>query len=56
MNNQTKIEKLTETIEDTRIMLNDLISKRQYNLLDPRIIELSQILDKLLSQYYDLKR
>lgn len=43
-------------IENTRIMLNDLIVKKQYDLLDPEVIELSQRLDKLLSQYHDLEK
>lgn len=55
MHNKTKLTKLAKEIEDTRVMLHDIISKNQYDLLDPEVIKLSQLLDRLLSQYNSLK-
>ncbi|MSU02291.1 aspartyl-phosphate phosphatase Spo0E family protein [Tissierella sp. DSM 105185] len=49
------MKKLVKEIEITRIKLHDLISEKKYNLLDSEVIKLSQLLDKLLSEYEDLK-
>lgn len=49
------IKKLLEQIEDTRILMHNLISEKQYNLIDLEVIKLSQVLDELLSKYDDLK-
>ncbi|WMM25650.1 aspartyl-phosphate phosphatase Spo0E family protein [Tissierella sp. MB52-C2] len=55
MNNKATTEKLVKEIEITRIKLHNLISEKSYNLLDSEVIKLSQLLDKLLSEYEDLK-
>jgi hypothetical protein len=39
---------LSSDIEKQRIILNDLISKKDYNLLDKEIVALSQALDNLV--------
>ena len=54
MHNKNKLSNLIKEIEDTKVMLNNLISEKQFNLLDPEVIKLSQDLDKLLSQYDNL--
>lgn len=54
MHNKTKLNKLIKEIKDTKVILNNLISKKQYDLLDPEVIKVSQLLDELLSQYYNL--
>ena len=49
------LDKLALQIEETKILLNDLISKKQYNLLDVEVLEVSEVIDKLLFQYQNLK-
>lgn len=49
------LDKLALQIEETKILLNDLISKKQYNLLDVEVLEVSKVIDKLLFQYQNLK-
>lgn len=44
--NSTKLQ-----IENARQTLNKLIIEKKYNLLDSEVIKLSQLLDKLLSEY-----
>lgn len=48
------LKKLNNEIEGTRIKLHKLISEKKFDLLDSEVIKLSQLLDKLLSQYDDL--
>ncbi|MGJ0848755.1 aspartyl-phosphate phosphatase Spo0E family protein [Tissierella praeacuta] len=55
MREKTKLVNLAKEIEDTRVMLYELISKKHYNLLDLEVIELSKLLDELLSQYHSIK-
>ncbi|MDU5079969.1 hypothetical protein CIW83_21365 [Tissierella sp. P1] len=55
MHDKDTIEKLVKEIEETRIKLHNLILDKKYDLLDSEVIKLSQLLDKLLSQYHDLK-
>jgi hypothetical protein len=52
--NNNAVLKLNKEIESTRIKLHNLISEKKYDLLDSEVIKLSQILDKLLSQYHEL--
>ena len=49
------MKKLLKQIEYTRILMHNLISEKQYNLIDLEVIKLSQVLDELLSKYNDLK-
>lgn len=55
LDNKITIKKLAKEIESTRIELHNLIYEQKYNLVDSEVIKLSQLLDKLLSQYHNLK-
>ncbi|WP_353097108.1 aspartyl-phosphate phosphatase Spo0E family protein [Tissierella praeacuta] len=55
MHDENMLKNLVKEIEDTRIKLHNLISDKKYNLLDSEVIKLSQILDKLLHQYHNIK-
>jgi hypothetical protein len=49
---QQKLKELMLRIETLRSYMNELISKN--DLQDPKILEISRQLDKLLSDYYNL--
>lgn len=49
-------ESLKAEIEKTKVKLYALIAEKHGYLLDPEVIELSQLLDKLLSQYDNMKK
>ncbi|WZL71837.1 aspartyl-phosphate phosphatase Spo0E family protein [Clostridiaceae bacterium 35-E11] len=51
-----KSESLKAEIEETKVKLYALIAEKHGYLLDPEIIKLSQLLDKLLSQYDNIKK
>ncbi|SCL85277.1 MULTISPECIES: aspartyl-phosphate phosphatase Spo0E family protein [Tissierellales] len=46
---------LLRKIENVRLKLYDLINEKGYDLSDEEIVRLSQVLDKLLCQYYNKK-
>lgn len=48
-----EIEEIANKIEKIRKEMNNLI-KRKGNLLDPRVIAASQILDSILNKYYQI--
>lgn len=56
MHKKDDIKKLVKQIEDTRIMMHNLVCEKKYDLLDLEVIKLSQKLDKFLSSYYSLKK
>ena len=56
MYNKDTIKKLLKQIEDTRILMHNLITEKQYNLIDLEVVKLSQVLDELLCKYNDLKQ
>ncbi|MCT4621298.1 MAG: aspartyl-phosphate phosphatase Spo0E family protein [Marinisporobacter sp.] len=43
-------------IEEARFSLNELIQEKKGDLLDPEVIQLSQFLDHLLSEYDRIKK
>ncbi|QEK11680.1 aspartyl-phosphate phosphatase Spo0E family protein [Crassaminicella thermophila] len=51
-----KLKSLLDQIEQTRFALNELIKHKEENLLDQEVIELSQLLDKLLSKYDSMQK
>ncbi|MGF7057368.1 Spo0E family sporulation regulatory protein-aspartic acid phosphatase [Brassicibacter mesophilus] len=53
MCNESKIVELINEIEEVKTKLYSLICKKQYNLIDPEVIKTSELLDQLLSQYYN---
>lgn len=52
MQNITELPKLIDEIEYVKTKLDNLISVKDYNLLDNEIVELSQQLDKLLVKFF----
>lgn len=46
-----EIEKLLQNIEILRKQLEDMIDKKQGNLIDEEVISMSKILDAALNQY-----
>ncbi len=57
MNNyKNNLNSIHRQIENTRSMLNNLIKEKNCDLLDIEVIELSQLLDQLLSEYDKLKK
>ncbi|CAH2213507.1 Spo0E family sporulation regulatory protein-aspartic acid phosphatase [Tepidibacter aestuarii] len=55
-NYNNKLNSIRLEIENTRNMLNELIEQRNFNLLDLEVIELSQLLDQLLSEYDTIRK
>ncbi|WP_081722786.1 Spo0E family sporulation regulatory protein-aspartic acid phosphatase [Schnuerera ultunensis] len=50
-----KLVELKKEIEDTREQLHELINSKDSNLTDDNIVALSQLLDKLVYKYYEIK-
>ncbi|MBU5436558.1 Spo0E family sporulation regulatory protein-aspartic acid phosphatase [Tissierella sp. MSJ-40] len=55
MDKKVKLFKLIQQIEDTKVQLYNLMHENDYDLIDKEIVELSQLLDKLLLKYYNIK-
>ncbi|WP_368488331.1 Spo0E family sporulation regulatory protein-aspartic acid phosphatase [Clostridium sp. BJN0013] len=49
-----EIEKLLKNIEILRKQLEDVIDKKQSNLIDEEVISMSKILDATLNQYNEI--
>ncbi len=54
MNDKSELRELLQKIESIKIKLYKLIPKK--DLLDPEVIELSQLLDKFLTKYYEIMK
>lgn len=48
-----KFEKLEEKIDESRRIMNELILEKT-NLCDPEVVIASQLLDKVLDEYYKI--
>lgn len=55
LDKKVKLFKLIQQIEDTKVQLYNLMHENDYDLIDKEIVELSQLLDKLLLKYYNIK-
>ncbi len=55
MHSKVKTLETIQQIESTKAKLHKLIKEKEYNLVDPEVIKLSQLLDKLISEYHDIK-
>lgn len=55
MDYRASLLKLIKEIEDTKEELNVLISRKGYQLTDEEVVELSEFLDQLLSEYHNLE-
>lgn len=55
LKSNVSLKNLAIQIEETKMLLNDLIVKKDYNLLDRKVIQVSQRIDKLLLQYQSIK-
>ncbi len=55
MDYRSSLLKLIKDIEDTKEELNALIRKKGYQLTDKEVIQLSEFLDQLLSEYHNLE-
>ncbi|WP_414713557.1 Spo0E family sporulation regulatory protein-aspartic acid phosphatase [Schnuerera sp.] len=53
--NKLELTELKAEIENTREQLHNLINGKNPNLTDERILALSQLLDKLLCKYHNIK-
>ncbi len=54
MNDKTELTELLQAIGAIKRKLNELISKK--GVLAPEVIEVSQQLDKLLTEYYEIRK
>ena len=50
-----KLLKLIDEIEILKVELSSLICSKQYNLTDSEVVRLSELLDQLLYEYYNIK-
>ncbi|MFZ5965865.1 MAG: Spo0E family sporulation regulatory protein-aspartic acid phosphatase [Bacillota bacterium] len=51
-----KLQDLEKEMESIRLQLNKLIHEHAYDLLHPKVIKLSQCLDKLIVSIFAAKR
>jgi hypothetical protein len=49
----TKIEVLTQKIEEIRTLMLEIM-KEKSELVDPEVVEVSQLLDTLLNEYHNM--
>ncbi|KNF07844.1 Spo0E like sporulation regulatory protein [Gottschalkia purinilytica] len=56
MDKKARLLNLIRQIEETKVKLYDLIERNQFNLINPEVVRLSELLDRLLFEYYDIKK